>query len=79
MIELRNLIQAYIYERDSFFEWERYKWEAIKSFQKNYYRNDLRTYTEHGHNFNVAVAKAIRKMEMPVTFITPSAYDITEE
>lgn len=46
---------------------------------KNYYRNDLRTYTEHGHNFNVAVAKAIRKMEMPVTFITPSAYDITEE
>ena len=37
------------------------------------------TYTEHGHNFNIAVAKAIRKMEMPVTFITPSAYDITEE
>ena len=46
---------------------------------KNYYRNDLRTYTEHGHNFNVSVAKAIRKMELPVTFITPSAYDITEE
>lgn len=46
---------------------------------KNYFSSDMRTYTEHGHNFNVAVAKAIRNMELPVEFITPSYYDTTEE
>ena len=45
----------------------------------NYFSSDLRTYTEHGHNFNVAVARAIRNLELPVRFITPSAYDTTEE
>ncbi len=45
----------------------------------NYFSSDLRTYTEHGHNFNVAVTKAIRNMELPVIFITPSEYDTAEE
>ena len=45
----------------------------------NYFRSDLRTYSEHGHNFNVAVAKAIRNMGLNVSFITPSAYDTSEE
>ena len=45
----------------------------------NYFRSDFRTYTAHGHNFNVAVAKAIRNMGLNVSFITPSAYDTNEE
>lgn len=46
---------------------------------KNYFSSDLRSYTEHGHNFNVAVAKAIRKLDLNIEFITPSAYDMNEE
>jgi hypothetical protein len=41
MIELKNLIQAYISERESFYDQERYKWEAVKSFQENYLRSDI--------------------------------------
>ena len=46
---------------------------------KNYFSSDLRTYTEHGQNFNVAVAKVIRNMGLNLRFITPSAYDTNEE
>ena len=46
---------------------------------RNYFSSDLRTYTEHGHNFNVAVGKIIRNMELPVSFVTPSEYDLKEE
>lgn len=45
----------------------------------NYFSSELRSYTEHGHNFNVAVAKAIRNLDLNVKFITPSAYDTNEE
>lgn len=41
MIELKNLIQAYISERESFFELEKYKWEAVKAFQNYYFRSDI--------------------------------------
>ena len=46
---------------------------------RNYFSSDLRTYTEHGHNFNVAVGKIIHNMELPIKFITPSEYDLNEE
>ena len=41
MIELNGLIQAYISKRSSFFEFERYKWEAVKAFQTNFNRTDI--------------------------------------
>lgn len=41
MIELKNLIQAYFSERDSFFHLEQYKWEAVKAFQEYYFRTDM--------------------------------------
>ena len=41
MIELKNIIQAYISERESFFEQEKYKWRAVKAFQDYYFRNDI--------------------------------------
>lgn len=40
MIELKSLIQAYFSERESFFEREDYKWEAVKAFQNYYFRSD---------------------------------------
>lgn len=46
---------------------------------KNYYTTDIRTYTEHGNKFNLAVANAIRNLDVRVAFLTPSAYDIEEE
>ncbi len=40
MIELKSLIQAYISERESFYDLEQYKWEAVKAFQNYYFRSD---------------------------------------
>lgn len=44
--------------------------------KNNYYNESFRSYTEHGNNFNVAVAEAIQNMDVSVEFLTPSAYDI---
>lgn len=46
---------------------------------KNYYTTNIRTYTEHGNKFNLAVANAIRNLDVRVAFLTPSAYDTEEE
>ena len=54
MIELKNLIQAYFYERDSFYEREKYKWEAVKSFQENYLRSDIPLDEKLNRSFVVA-------------------------
>lgn len=43
---------------------------------KNYYSNRIRSSTEHGNSFNLAVANAIRNMGVKVQFLTPSAYDV---
>lgn len=45
----------------------------------NYYTTNIRTYTEHGNKFNLAVANAIRNLDVRVAFLTPSAYDTEEE
>lgn len=42
----------------------------------NYYNNNIRNYTEHGSNFNIAVAEAIHNLNIQVEFLTPSAYDM---
>ncbi|NLJ70461.1 MAG: hypothetical protein GX328_03230 [Clostridiaceae bacterium] len=43
---------------------------------KNYYKANIRTYTKHGNKFNLAVANAVRNLDIKVNFLTPSAYDI---
>ena len=45
----------------------------------NYYTNNIRTYTEHGNKFNLAVINAMRSLDVKVDFLTPSAYDIDKE
>lgn len=42
---------------------------------KNYYNANIRSYTEHGSRFNLAVSDAIRNLDVKVDFLTPSAYD----
>ncbi|MCI7264080.1 MAG: aldolase catalytic domain-containing protein [Eubacterium coprostanoligenes] len=43
---------------------------------RNYYKLNIRTYTEHGNNFNLAVTNAIKNLHINIKFLTPSAYDI---
>ena len=40
----------------------------------NYYDNTLRSYVKHGNQYNLAVADAIRNLDMTLSFLTPSAY-----
>lgn len=40
----------------------------------NYYSSNIRSYTEHGNKFNLAVADAIKALSVEVQFLTPSAY-----
>lgn len=46
---------------------------------KNYYKTNIRTYTEHGNKFNLAVISAVQNLDIKVEFLTPSAYDIDKE
>ena len=46
---------------------------------KNYYTTNIRTYTEHGNKFNLAVANAVRNLDIKIAFLTPSAYDTERE
>ena len=46
---------------------------------KNYYDSSFRSYTEQGNRFNIAVANAIYKLGINVTFLTPSAYEIKDK
>lgn len=45
----------------------------------NYYSSDLRSSTEHGQDFNVAVSRAIKNLGMSIEFITPSAYAMSTD
>lgn len=40
----------------------------------NYYTTEIHSYSEHGNKFNLAVADAMEKLGMDITFVTPSAY-----
>lgn len=42
----------------------------------NYYDNSIRNYVDHGNKFNLAVSDAIHRLDLPIEFITPSAYDL---
>lgn len=40
----------------------------------NYYSTEIRNYTEHGNRFNLAVAEAIKQLDVKIEFLTDSAY-----
>ena len=42
----------------------------------NYYSSNIRSYSEHGNRFNVAVSEAIHNLDVKVDFLTPSKYNI---
>lgn len=44
-----------------------------------YYKSNMKSYTEHDNKFNVAVADAIRKLNISINFLTPSGYDIYQK
>ena len=50
--------------------------DGYKESGENYYSNNIRSYTEHGNKFNIAVVDAIHSLDVPVKFLTPSAYKL---
>lgn len=46
---------------------------------QNYIDSSIRSYTDHGNSFNLAVAEAIRKIGVKPVFLTPSAYKVEHE
>ena len=50
--------------------------DGYKESGENYYSTNIRSYTEHGNKFNIAVIDAIRSLDVKVKFLTPSAYDV---
>ncbi len=46
--------------------------------RSDYYRTDIRSYSEHGRDFNMAVSKAISRLKINVSFLTPSLYERKE-
>lgn len=50
--------------------------DGYSESDNNYYSSSIRSYTAHGNKFNLAVANAIRSLDISVDFLTPSAYDI---
>lgn len=41
----------------------------------NYYSSNIRSYSEHGNKFNLAVVEAIKNLGVNIEFLTPSEYD----
>ena len=46
---------------------------------QNYYNTSMRNYKEHDSNFNINVAKAMRKLGINIDFLTPSKYEYKGE
>lgn len=49
--------------------------DGYSTEKQNYYSSNIRNYTEHGNRFNIAVAESINKLDMNISFITPSEYN----
>jgi 4-hydroxy 2-oxovalerate aldolase len=49
--------------------------DGYKKDGNNYYSKNLRNYSQHGSNFNFAVKEAIAKLDLDITFLTPSCYN----
>ncbi|MGN0692210.1 MAG: aldolase catalytic domain-containing protein [Oscillospiraceae bacterium] len=50
--------------------------DGYKENGHDYYNTNIRSSTKHGNKFNLAVADAIRNLDVRVDFLTPSAYDV---
>ena len=48
--------------------------DGYKVNGNNYYSSSIRSYTEHGNKFNIAVRDAIRSLDIKISFLTPSEY-----
>lgn len=48
--------------------------DGYKAGGANYYQSNMRSYAEHGHEFNVAVRHAIKKVGLNVLYLTDSEY-----
>lgn len=48
--------------------------DGYKEEGGNYYSSNIRSYTVHGNKFNLAVADAIKKLNVEAKFLTPSEY-----
>ena len=53
--------------------------DGYKENGNNYYSNNIRSYTEHGNKFNIAVIDAMRSLDVKVKFLTPSEYSRSSE
>ena len=49
--------------------------DGYKEDSINYYNTSIRSYTKHDNKFNLAVADAIKNLNVTLEFVTPSAYD----
>lgn len=50
--------------------------DGYRTDRDNYYNSNIRSYSEHGNKFNLAVAEAIHNLGIAVEFLTPSEYNI---
>ena len=48
--------------------------DGYSETRNNYYTSSIRSYTKHGNKFNIAVKEAIRNLDIPIYFLTPSEY-----
>ncbi len=44
--------------------------------EKNYYNTGLTSYRKFGNQFNIAVARAFKNLDIEIEFLTPSKYDM---
>jgi len=53
--------------------------DGYKESGENYYSSNIRSYTKHDNKFNLAVIDAIRSLDIRITYLTPSAYEVDED
>ena len=79
MIDLHNLVQAYISERENFFDRERYKWEAVKSFQEYYKKECYSLENQLRYPFDVANNLLLSHNYYPASMLCTFAREKTDE
>ena len=50
--------------------------DGYKVGTENYYTANLHSLKQNGDNYNISVSEAIKKLDLNITFITPSEYEI---
>lgn len=52
--------------------------DGYEEKKQNYFQENMRSYSEHGNQFNLEVAEAIRNLMLDIRFLTPSRYERSE-